>query len=82
MAGCRNFCDNVKVPIYHGNGSMYEKGFLRCNYCSIFLEKSDAKISVGKVKKFLCPCCGYQLRWHCRSRTRINKIAALQVVRI
>jgi len=74
MAGCRDYCLKIKVPIYHGDGSMYDKGFLRCNFCSIFLNPIDARLSTGKVEKWLCPCCGHQLRWKARSRTRINKL--------
>ena len=35
----------------------YIKGNCRCNHCS-------AKF--GIIKDFACPCCGYQLRRHCR----------------
>ena len=59
---CRNFCVTIGIQKTFLNGSMYDVGFLRCEYCKIWIEPKDVKILSTKLPRKLCPCCNYQLR--------------------
>ena len=44
---CKNICHKYSVPPSHYNGSMFERGYRKCNVCGKYLD----------WKGLFCPCC-------------------------
>ena len=68
---CNNICYKFQVS-KSPNESMFELGFVRCNYCNVYLEKSDCNKNKGNA--LLCPCCNLQVRSSPRCKRNIIKV--------
>uniref|UniRef100_A0AAT9JAD3 ORF62 n=1 Tax=Nitrosopumilaceae spindle-shaped virus TaxID=3065433 RepID=A0AAT9JAD3_9VIRU len=60
---CKNICQNYKVPPSHYRGSMFEKGYRRCNVCATYLDWQG----------LFCPCCGLKTAVNAKANSSRRK---------